>query len=1122
MTDTLFSALDAPSAAHQHIGYRLHRVEVYNWGTFDKSVWSIRPDGQTSLLTGDIGSGKSTFVDAITTLLLPANRIAYNKAAGADARERSLRSYVEGHYKSERNEATGASRPVPLRDHRSYSVILGVFHNEGYDESVTIAQVFHQRDRTGQPDRFFVTASAALSIEKDFSDFGSDLKTLRARLRSNGADIDTSFPDYHRRVRRLLGIRSEQAMELFHQTVSMKSVGNLNDFVRDHMLEPVSADERVRAIVDHFENLVKAHEAVQTATNQLALLSPLVASADRYDTAVARHASLADERSAVVPFVAEQILELLREETATSRERIAALERQKDELTDARAALVPERIRLELERAGVGGDRLRELDTEIPRAADMRDQRVERRRLYATHVEAAGMESVENDADFRARADAAEAQRITLEEQRHNISIRQAPLFERRIDVRRAHATLNGEIESLKSRRNNLPRDLDAVRRRLCAELTLAEDDLPFAGELLDVRDEFAPWRGAAERVLRGFALSLLVPQHLYADVSRWVNDNRLNARLVFLRVAKRRVRTVLAARSGDQLGDAIEVEPGPFAEFLAAELSLRADYRLAESVAALQREERAVTREGLVRDRDRHEKDDRRSASDPRSWVLGRGSEQKVAALSAERDEQDRALIEIETDLAALDEETAALVDRGQALSALAQYPAWRELDAESAATALAALEDEREGLVAGSTKLAAIDDQLSALTAEDRRLGADIEAVVSETGGVRGALASLERRRLREEDALTLMGPEVLERADAFYQGLRERSAPESLRTVEGCDRSRESLTASLTTAIEATQREMNGYTTSIQQQMGEVLRRWPDLRAEMDASLGSLPEFRALHGRVLRDDLPRFETEFRHQLDTNAMRELAQFNAWLRRQAEEIRARVHVINEALAVIPYNPGRIIVLIDEPTVNQDVRQFRADLREATGDALAADDAGVERRFEQIQSLIERFKGRIGHAESDRSWTRRVTDVRNWFTFAASEQDRQTGEEFEHYTDSDGKSGGQKEKLAYTILAASLAYQFGLEWGVEKSRDFRFAVIDEAFGRGSDASTKYALTLFAKLGLQLLIVTPLQKVHVIEPYVSAIGFVDNPTGAASRVHTLTIEEFRERQRRDVR
>jgi hypothetical protein len=30
---------------------------------------------------------------------------------------------------------------------------------------------------------------------------------------------------------------------------------------------------------------------------------------------------------------------------------------------------------------------------------------------------------------------------------------------------------------------------------------------------------------------------------------------------------------------------------------------------------------------------------------------------------------------------------------------------------------------------------------------------------------------------------------------------------------------------------------------------------------------------------------------------------------------------------------------------------------------------------------------------------------------------------------------------------------------------------------------------------------------------VIEPYVSAIGFVDNPSSQSSRVHTLTIEEF---------
>lgn len=94
-------------------GFRLQRLEVYNWGTFDGRVWVLHLNGRNALLTGDIGSGKSTLVDAVTTLLVPAHRIAYNKAAGADAKERSLRSYVLGHYKSERNEVSGSAKPVP-------------------------------------------------------------------------------------------------------------------------------------------------------------------------------------------------------------------------------------------------------------------------------------------------------------------------------------------------------------------------------------------------------------------------------------------------------------------------------------------------------------------------------------------------------------------------------------------------------------------------------------------------------------------------------------------------------------------------------------------------------------------------------------------------------------------------------------------------------------------------------------------------------------------------------------------------------------------------------------------------------------------------------------------------
>ncbi|SEB48449.1 Uncharacterized protein YPO0396 [Paramicrobacterium humi] len=1118
MTDTLFSALELDTSANGRTGYRLHRLEVFNWGTFDKHVWSLQPDGSTSLLTGDIGSGKSTLVDAVTTLLLPANKISYNKAAGAGAKERSLRSYVEGHYRSERNEATGTSRPVGLRNHNAYSVILGVFANEGYGDTVSIAQVFHQKDRTGQPERFYVTAPQPLAIGTDFSGFGDDLKNLRARLRAAGAEIDNTFPEYARKMRRLLGIRSDQAMELFHQTVSMKSVGNLNDFVRSHMLEPADASPKVSVIVDHFENLTRAHEAVQRATAQLAHLGPLMAASDRYEAAVNRRDRSTAEREALVPFAAEMTLDVLTAAIDAAQAELGAQRDVQADLERTRGSLVTRRESLHAERLGAGGDRLGQIDAEVPVAEELVKQRSDRRARFDDHVHRAGLDAVTDTASFRSRVvdaasarDSARAERVRLNETKNPLVLEHGTL---KVQARE----LDGEIASLKERRNNLPRDLVRVREELRSALDIDVTELPFVGELVDVDADHLEWRGAAERVLRPFATSLLVPQAQYARVSEWVNAHHLNARLVYLRVPERRVKAVPAeAGSGARLRDVLEVEPGNFAEYLRSELGRRADHRLVSTVAELQLEDRAVTREGLVRDRDRHEKDDRHSVSDPRWWVLGRSNERKIAALVEEVAGVQARIGDLEGELRELERREKKLTESETALNRLEEYANWDDIDVDAAQARLRSLREERERIVAGSSRLAEIDRQLTELADEQKRADDDYKAALSRTGRIEGDLERLEARRASTTEALALIPRESAIAARELYPALRERAGARQPTTVDACDELRTRLSDELTRAIESAQREMNGHTTSIQQQMSEVLRLWPELESEMDANIASIGEFRRLHDRVKSDDLPRFEAEFKRQLNTEAVRELAQFNAWLGRQSEEIRGRVETINEALGAIDYNPGRVIRLVAEPTVNTEIRDFRSDLRAATGDLLGGEEVDAEQRFERVRVLIEKFKGRPNHADADKAWTVRVTDVRNWYTFAASERDRESGLEHEHYTDSDGKSGGQKEKLAYTILAASLAYQFGLEWGVEKSKDFRFVVIDEAFGRGSDQSTRYALELFEKLGLQLLIVTPLQKVHVIEPYVSSIGFVDNPEGSASRVHTLTVEEYRERR-----
>jgi uncharacterized protein YPO0396 len=1125
--DALFSTVEL--AAPSRAGFRLQRLEVLNWGTFDGRVWGLTPAGETTLVTGDIGSGKSTLVDALTTLLMPSHKIAYNKAAGADAKERTLRSYVEGHYKSERNEASGKSRARGLReDRRSYSVILGVFANEGYGETVTLAQVFQQREKTGQPYRFFVTASAALTIATDFADFGADLRDLRKRLRTRGAEVYDEFPKYATAMRRLLAIRSEQALELFHQTVSMKAVGNLDDFVRDHMLEPSDASERVRAIIAHFDDLTKAHDAVKRAREQLEALQPVVDLAAKYDATVEQRDALERQSSAVRLFIAELRAGLLRSELEQLRDEGARLWQEQDHAKAQLQALTGERDALIEERTRAGGDRIGELERLSRDARAMAERRSSARFRFDEAVAAAGLAPVTDRSGFTALADQMERERPRLTAEQASVNAASYEAIGRQRDLHQRCGAVEGELTSLEQRTSNLPVEQVEVREQLCADLGLTPQDLPYAGELIDVLDEHAAWRGAAERVLRGFAVSLLVPAQHYDAVAGWVNGRRLTyrgrgggtigARLVYERVAGQRVRLQPSPHEGQRLADCLEIKDGAFHDYVQSELMQRADHVCSWDLEDFRRQRKAVTREGQVRAGERHEKDDRHRVDDPRRWVLGWANERKIAALRSELadlQEQHRAAT---AEMEALAGRRDALQAQLQAMARLEGFDAWEDLDPEEALARAKDHDDERARLESGSSRLAEITEALARNVDRAAALGTTIEAITGRLATTAAAEQAAEQHLLRDDQVVDESPAHLLAQARQTYDALRTRLGPKPVTKAADCAGAEGVLSEDLHKLIQRRTKDLSSYGQSLAQAMIAVLNRWPELSADLDADVDARADFLSYRTRVATDDLPRFEAEFKEQLNKNAIQELAGFSNWLNRQAAAIDERIARINEALGSVMYNPGRIIRLEKMSTPSQEVVAFKADLRNLTNDSLALDgDQYSEQRFSDVKRIIERFRGREGYAEVDRSWTRRMTDVRNWFVFAASERDVATDVEWEHYSDSDGKSGGQKEKLAYTILAASLAYQFGLSWGAEKSRDFRFAVIDEAFGRGSDVSTRYALDLFAKLGLQLLIVTPLTKIRVIEPYVRTIGYVDNPSGTASRLHTMSIEEYRRRR-----
>ncbi len=488
-------------------GFRLQRLEVYNWGTFDGRVWTLQAEGNNALLTGDIGSGKSTLVDAVTTLLVPAHRVAYNKAAGADSRERTLKSYVLGYYKTERSEVSAAAKPVALRDNRNYSVILGVFHNAGYDQTVTLAQVFWIKDSQGQPARFYVGTERDLAIASDFAGFGTEIVSLRKRLRGENVEVFDSFPPYGAWFRRRFGIENEQALDLFHQTVSMKSVGNLTEFVRNHMLEPFDVMPRITALIAHFDDLNRAHEAVLKAKRQIELLAPLVADCDRYHDVAGSTEGLRGCREALRTYFAGLKHELLGQRITGLGEEWARQNARIQDLTERRDAQRARKSELRQSIADNGGDRLERLAEDMRVKAGECDVRKTKADRYAELVRAAGGHPGTDEAAFQVRHKEFQHQ---LELSAMREAELQNALTERTVELRQGkqqHDQLTAEIDSLKARRSNVPAEQIRMRDALCQALNLPAADLLFAGELLQVREDERDWEGAAERLLHNFVL---------------------------------------------------------------------------------------------------------------------------------------------------------------------------------------------------------------------------------------------------------------------------------------------------------------------------------------------------------------------------------------------------------------------------------------------------------------------------------------------------------------------------------------------------------------------------------------------------------------------------------------
>jgi uncharacterized protein YPO0396 len=1098
-------------------GFRLLYMELLNWGTFHRHVWRIEPEGRNALLTGDIGSGKSTLVDAVTTLLVPHHRIVFNKAAGAEGKERSLYSYIRGEYKSEQDAFTQGARAVTLRNENSYTVLLVHFHNQGFDQGATLAQVFWLKDGKTNPERFFVVAEARLTIAEHFSGFGSDILDLKKRLRKTPrVTVLDNFREYATRFRHLFGIQQEKALDLFYQTVSMKSVGNLTEFVRLHMLEKPDMAWRIEELRRAFDNLNRAHEAVLKAKAQIEQLQPLVADGHRHAELSFAILDLQACREALEPWFAAHQVRLTERLIQRLEDEIASIERRLETL---KAEINDLRVKEDTLKSGIedhGGSRLRAIDQETARLVDIRDRRHALDSRYRGYLGILQLEAVTGEETFQANRRQAEMLLQELERKREQLDRSRTDLAVDLRQLKQQGVALESELQSLRSRRSNIPlRNLE-IRREMVETLQLDEDTLPFVGELLQVDETQARWEGAIERVLHNFGLSLLVPDALYAQVSHYVDRTHLSGRLVYYRVRAETQNRISPISDSHALPRKLHIKPdSPFYVWLETWIAEHFNYICCEDLATFRRLPKAITDHGQIKTGGRrHEKDDRYALEDRSHYVLGWSNEGKIMALEARLKPLAEKIVATAQQQAELDDRLQELNRKRDVARDMLQIVRFDDIDWHQPAREIETLQEEKRQIEDSSDTLKDLRMQLGRVQRAIQNMGDKADEAQKQLGKLEGRRESAHEELDEARDKADTTDESTRQKLYPTLERFLNEALPEAPLTLQNIDKCHTKVRDHIQRRLDNERDKRERVRDRLIKQMQAYKHDYPAETMEVDASIEALSEYKTMLTTLETEDLPRHEARFRDMLKEDTINSVAMFQGQLERERQEIGEKIDAINRSLREIEYQPGTYIRLQTDPSQDPEIRDFRQELRQCLSRSLGTDELYTEEKFLQVKTIIDRFNGREGLVDQDRRWTHKVTDVRNWFNFSASERYGEDDTEREFYSDTAGKSGGQKEKLAYTILASALAYQFGLEWNNVRSRSFRFVVIDEAFGRGSDESTRYALELFKKLNLQLLIVTPLQKIHIIENYISAVHFIHNEGGHNSVIRNLTVEEYR--------
>jgi uncharacterized protein YPO0396 len=1136
--------------------FHLSRLQVINWGVFD-GYHDIPFGPGGALIAGASGSGKSSLLDAISLGFLPFNRRNFNAsgdntAAGSSAGRRTVDKYVRGAW-GQRSDG-GTSQVMYLRGEGTTWSAVAVTYRSNTGRAITglVLKWLTGESRSDSSSRY-VLGDGDLSIEdvcnrwaagrfdasvfKDTRGERSDGKYIRGE-RSDGTSIRGERSDgtyirgersdgeyggwrfstkvesqYLAQLYSSIGIRSsDAAQQLLGKAKSLKSVGGLEQFVRDFMLDEPDSLARLPEALKQIDPLVEARELLAVAQRKRKILGDIEAIQVRY---ASESSDLGIIDLVDAPMVRAYTDHVRLRECPAQIEAldttITQLDNEYADLTRQLNLAKAEGDSLNAQISGASAN-VGPLQAQVTAAEAQAEEVSRRRAAFEELVTAQGIDVPDSADEFWELREALTKQATEMlgKLEWGRDASTDAEYAQKSARILRDNAAK--ELKRVEQVGSALPEFAVAMRDHICTAIGVDPSELPYVAELFDLRPDQQRWRVAVEKVLRGVGLRLLVPDRHHAKVLRFVNETNMRGRLALHHV--RNSASGTEPEPNTLAGKLFLVNPDHACAAEALDvISAAGDHICVDTPDVFARFRRAVTDSGLYKESDRVAvKDDRRPLK-PSEYIYQGDISAKLEALHTELAEAEESFARARKAADDIAAQRQQWRDRAAACKAIyEQFPQWSQIDIETADGHADRLREQYELLLADHP-------DIEALSARAEECWTDIQTLMTRRGAIQTRRDDLDSRRTQLLELADRLSPpvvsepatELLRRFAAEVPVPLELLNPEPHRDalLAAIRRERDQLTESRRRSHEELSRIIATFDTS-----------FPDaIPNDSDDLDERVHDYVAVCRHIDERELPDAYERMMRLITEQAPDAILTLHRVAEQETRRISEQIDRVNGGLGAVEFNRGTRLTLRATPRSLAAVSEL-TEIVKAISRRVAEVSMGDKKAILEQYADILRLRNRLAStAPEDRNWTRDALDVRNRFTFDCAEWDVRTDELIRTHSNAGDNSGGEQEKLMAFCLAGALSFNLANPESGDNTPVFAQLMLDEAFSKSDPQFASQALEAFRKFGFQLVIVATVQNATTIQPYIDGVVMVSKTeaTGRNARpvasVATKTITDF---------